>query len=209
MITLGFKNKMSGVIRALTAIILGSIMVAFPQTSLLVIVKILAAFLIASGIVSLVYGIANRANGGFSLMVTNTAVDIILGIIIFIFPAEVAGVVMFIIGLALFAFGMFQILALASANRVLRVGFVSFLLPVLCSIGGALVIFKPFGIASWLTLVVGIVLLVYGASELVSTWKVRKAMKEYEIRLDPSVRKDGARESIGADVKDVPYEKVD
>lgn len=209
MITLGFKNKMSGVIRALTAIILGSIMVAFPQTSLLVIVKILAAFLIASGIVSLVYGIANRANGGFSLMVTNTAVDIILGIIIFIFPAEVAGVVMFIIGLALFAFGMFQILALASANRVMRVGFVSFLLPVLCSIGGALVIFKPFGIASWLTLVVGIVLLVYGASELVSTWKVRKAMKEYEIRLDPSVRKDGARESIGADVKDVPYEKVD
>lgn len=200
---------MSGVIRALTAIILGSIMVAFPQTSLLVIVKILAAFLIASGIVSLVYGIANRANGGFSLMVTNTAVDIILGIIIFIFPAEVAGVVMFIIGLALFAFGMFQILALASANRVMRVGFVSFLLPVLCSIGGALVIFKPFGIASWLTLVVGIVLLVYGASELVSTWKVRKAMKEYEIRLDPSVRKDGARESIGADVKDVPYEKVD
>lgn len=208
MITFGFKSKTGGLLRAVVAIALGVIMVSFPGSSLVVIVKILAAFLIASGLVSLVFGIVNRQNGGLALMITNTLVDIILGILIFVFPAEVASIVMFLLGLLIMFFGIFQIVVLMSANRVLPVGIWTFLLPVLCAAGGAMVMFHPFGLGSVITLVAGIALLVYGVSELMATWKMRKAMKEYEIRFSaPETGKPSADSSM-EDVRDVDYEKV-
>ncbi len=208
MITFGFRNRTGGLLRAAVAIALGVVMVSFPATSLVIIVKIVAAFLIASGIVSLVFGIANRSNGGLALMITNTAVDIILGILIFIFPAEVASIVMFLLGLILMIFGIFQISALVSANRVLPVGAWAFFMPVLCTVGGALVTFHPFGLGQFITLVAGVSLLVYGVSDLVSTWKMRKAMKEYEIKFnaDSASGHDGGTGE--GDVRDVDYEKV-
>ena len=209
MITFGFKSKTGGLLRAVVAIVLGVIMVSFPGSSLVVIVKILAAFLIASGLVSLVFGIVNRQNGGLALMITNTLVDIILGILIFMFPAEVASIVMFLLGLLIMFFGIFQIVVLMSANRVLPVGIWTFLLPVLCAAGGAMVMFHPFGLGSVITLVAGIALLVYGVSELMATWKMRKAMKEYEIHYSAGGRTDSGQDSGDRiEVKDVDYEKV-
>ena len=209
MITFGFKSKTGGLLRAVVAIVLGVIMVSFPGSSLVVIVKILAAFLIASGLVSLVFGVVNRQNGGLALMITNTLVDIILGILIFMFPAEVASIVMFLLGLLIMFFGIFQIVVLMSANRVLPVGIWTFLLPVLCAAGGAMVMFHPFGLGSVITLVAGIALLVYGVSELMATWKMRKAMKEYEIHYSAGGRTDRGQDSGDRiEVKDVDYEKV-
>lgn len=209
MITFGFKSKTGGLLRAVVAIVLGVIMVSFPGSSLVVIVKILAAFLIASGLVSLVFGIVNRQNGGLALMITNTLVDIILGILIFMFPAEVASIVMFLLGLLIMFFGIFQIVVLMSANRVFPVGIWTFLLPVLCAAGGAMVMFHPFGLGSVITLVAGIALLVYGVSELMATWKMRKAMKEYEIHYSAGGRTDRGQDSGDRiEVKDVDYEKV-
>ena len=209
MITFGFKSKTGGLLRAVVAIVLGVIMVSFPGSSLVVIVKILAAFLIASGLVSLVFGIVNRQTGGLALMITNTLVDIILGILIFMFPAEVASIVMFLLGLLIMFFGIFQIVVLMSANRVLPVGIWTFLLPVLCAAGGAMVMFHPFGLGSVITLVAGIALLVYGVSELMATWKMRKAMKEYEIHYSAGGRTDRGQDSGDRiEVKDVDYEKV-
>ena len=209
MITFGFKSKTGGLLRAVVAIVLGVIMVSFPGSSLVVIVKILAAFLIASGLVSLVFGIVNRQNGGLALMITNTLVDIILGILIFMFPAEVASIVMFLLGLLIMFFGIFQIVVLMSANRVLPVGIWTFLLPVLCVAGGAMVMFHPFGLGSVITLVAGIALLVYGVSELMATWKMRKAMKEYEIHYSAGGRTGRGQDSGDRiEVKDVDYEKV-
>ena len=210
MITFGFRNRFGGLLRAVVAIALGVVMVAFPATSLVVIVKIVAAFLIASGVVSLIFGIVNRANGGLALMVTNTVVDIVLGVIVFIFPEEVAGVVMFLLGLLLMLFGLFQLSALLSASRVLPMGLWTFIFPVLCTVGGAMVLFHPFGLGKFITLVAGIALLVYGVSDMISTWKMRKAMKEYEIRFNTSSSSASDSKDTPAmdDVKDVDYEKV-
>ena len=95
----------------------------------------------------------------------------------------------------------------------------AFIFPVLCVLGGILLIFKPFGVATAITLVAGIALLVYGVSDLISTWKMQKAMKEYEVRFgeESSARTDspdasGASSDSAADmsgVRDVDYEKVD
>ena len=208
MITFGFKNKTGGLLRAFAAMVLGGVIMAFPSSALKIVVQVIAAFLIASGLVSLIFGFINRQNGGLPLMLTNTVVDIILGAVIFMFPAQVASVVMFVIGIVLMFFGIFHISALLSASKVIVVGIWSYIMPVLCTIGGAMVIFHPFGLGKFLTVVVGIALLLYGISELVSSWNMHRAMKEYEIKFNAPVgeMKKDASENEG--IKDVDYEKI-
>ena len=176
-ITFGFNSRISGWLRAAVAIAIGTVMVAHPADSLVLVVKIAAAFLVASGIASLMFGILNRDRNALGIMIVNSVVDILLGVLIFAFPDSVAKIMVIILGVALVALGLFQIVVLGSAFGTLFMGFWSFLLPVLCTAGGALLLLNPFGSAKTLTLVAGICVLVYGVSELLATIQMNRAIK--------------------------------
>ena len=88
MITFGYNNKFSSILRALSAISIGGVML-FSNEATITVVKIIAAFLFAAGIVSFIYGYVNRRNGAMSLMSLNAVVDIIIGLLLFFFPEAV------------------------------------------------------------------------------------------------------------------------
>lgn len=181
MITFGYKSRFNGPIRALTAIAIGVVMVMSKANALNIAVRIIAAFLVASGIVSVLIGYKNRANGAMGLMGFNSVVDILLGCMLFIFPDVVSGLLTFIIGFALFVFGLFQIVALFSANKVRKVGAFSFVMPALVLVGGLFLIARPAFIGEAIGLLAGMILIVYGVSELVSSRKIKQAMDENSI----------------------------
>ena len=207
MITFGYNNRFSGIIRAVAALAIGVVMVVSRTDAMVLAVRIMAAFLLASGIVSLVLGYRDRQNSRMPLMGVNGTVDILIAVLIFMFPQFVAGLIVYLIGFALLAFGIFQLVALVSANRVMKVGFMAFLMPVLVLLSGAFLLARPTFIGTAVGTVAGAALIIYGVSELLSSWKMRKAMDEYEIRQGP--KEEPQQESQAPDVKDVDYEKVD
>lgn len=208
MFTFGYNNKFNGPIRALTAIAIGIVMVMSKANALELVVKIIAVFLLASGLVSFFVGYRNRANGALGLMGFNAAVDILLGAALFLFPGFVAGLLIYFIAFLLIGFGLFQLMGLISANRVLKVGALAFVFPVIVLAMGIFLMTKPGFVGEAIGVVAGAALIVYGASELFSSWKMKKAIDEYEIR---QTRTDDPQPSDDtmADVKDVEYEKVD
>ena len=207
MITFGYKNRFNGPLRALTALAIGVVMVVSRTNALNLAVQIIAAFLMASGFVSLAVGFKNRQNGTFPLMAVNTIVDIILGLILFMSPGFFANILVFLIAFALIGFAVFQLISLGSANSVFRVGVTAFLLPVLVLVCGLFLLVNPSFIGSAVGIVAGVALIIYGLSELLSSWKMRKAIDEYEIKF-PSKQEPKAENPV-QDVKDVDYEKVD
>ena len=208
MITFGYKNRFSGLLRAVAAIAIGVVMVVSKTDAMVLAVRIIAAFLLASGLVSLFVGYRDRANNQMPLMGVNGVVDILIALLVFMFPHFVAGLIVYLIGFVLIGFGLFQLIALASANRVMKVGFTAFVMPVLVLLAGAFLLARPTFVGTAVGTVAGAALIVYGVSELLSTWKMRKAMDEYEIH---QTRTEGpeAGENPSAEVKDVDYEKVD
>ncbi|MBQ8838659.1 MAG: DUF308 domain-containing protein [Bacteroidales bacterium] len=180
MITFGYRNRFNGPLRALTALAVGLVMVISKTNALVLAVRIIAAFLLASGLVSVLVGYKERRNGQMSLMSVNAIVDLVLAIFMFVWPGVVAGLIVTLIGIALICFGLFQIVVLASANRVMNIGAFAFILPAVVLIGGAILVAKPGFIGSAIGVVAGVVLIIYGASELLSSWKMNKAMAEYE-----------------------------
>lgn len=209
MITFGYKNKFTGPLRALTAIAIGVVMVISRTNALELAVQIIAAFLFASGIVSLIVGYRQRKNGTMGLMGFNGVVDIILGLLLFLFPGFVAGLLIYLIAFVLICFGFFQLLGLGSASRVVKLGLWSYVLPFLVLAAGIFLMTKPAFLGEAIGVVAGAALIVYGVSELFSSWKMRKAIDEYEIRQTGAQSTSAQDDTTVTVVKDVDYEKVE
>lgn len=207
MITFGYKNKFSGFIRALLAIAIGVVMVMSRTNALELVVQIIAAFLVATGVVTFLLGLKTKNGGENNLMTVNAVVDVFLGVLLFFFPGFVVNVMIYIIGFALIAFGLFQIAVLVSAIRVMQVGYGSFVLPALVVLAGGFLVARPSFIGEAIGIVAGAALIVYGVSELFSTWKMRKAIDVYEIKQTPKA--DAKSVGVEIEAEDVDFQKVD
>lgn len=212
MITFGYNNKFSSILRSLAAIAIGLVMVCATDATTTV-VQIIAAFLFAAGIVSFAYGFANRKSGTFGLMTVNAVVDIVIGLILFLWPGFVAGVIVAIIGIVILVFGVIQILALAGTMSLLGSGGLNILLAFLAVAGGIVLIFNPFS-ERVMSILAGVFLIYYGITDLISMRRVSKAKKEYEIhftetRVDPDSTIDVDVDDEFDGIKDVDYHKID
>ena len=208
MFTFGYGSRISGPLRALIALAIGIMMVLRPDNALTTVVKVIAAFILASGVVSLIVGLKEKKNGSLPLMSFNALVDIIIGIVLFSAPGFVAEFIIYLIGFVLLGFGIMQILALFSAKRVMGLGLGAFILPTVVTLVGGFLLFNPFA-ESVMVMIAGAAIIVYGASELLSSWKMKKAIDEYEIHQAPAQEQPAQQENPLENVKDVEYEKVD
>lgn len=207
MITIGYKSKVSSLLRALSTIAIGLVMIVSNNATVSV-VRIIAALLFAAGVISFIYGYLNKKRGILSLMSINAVVDIVIGLILFLFPEPVTHIIVYLIGVLLLFLGAIQLLALSSIMSLLGSGFMSLALSIATIIGGILLLFNPFTMKIT-GVIAGAALVVYGVQELISSWRMDKAKKVYEIKFGPKPdgRTEASKEFDG--VKDVEYQKVD
>ena len=206
MFSFGYTNRFNGPFRALIALVLGVVMIVYNEQAMDFVVKIIAAFLLASGFVSLAVGLRKKNESSSKLMTFNAVVDVVIAALLFLFSGSVANLIIYLIGFVVLGFGIFQLIALISANRVSKVGVMALVMPVLVIGAGAFLLFNPEFIKSSISLFAGVALLIYGVSELLSSWKMKKAIDEYEITRTPQAKQ---TEEPAVQVKDVDYEKVD
>ena len=198
MITLGYKTRFDSVTRAVAAIGIGLVMV-FGGNAPTLVVKILAVLLIGAGAASLIYGLVkNKETGDYHLLIANAVLDVIVGLLLFFNPQWIAGIIVYAIGILLILFGGLQLVALAGAMSLLEAGGSSLILSILAVVGGAFLLFNPFTI-NVMSVIAGCLLLLYGVSELISTFKMDKAKEEYE----------KGKIVISGDAKDVEYERLE
>ena len=205
MYTFGYSNRLGGPVRALIAMAIGAVMVIYNGEALGLVVKIIAALLLASGVVSLAVALKKSKDGSSRLMLFNAVVDVVIAFLLFTFSVEVGNLIIYLIGFVLFGFGIFQLIALVSANRVMKLGLWSFIMPTLVTLLGGFLLFNPFAL-NIMTIIAGTALLFSGIVELLSSWKMKKAIDEYEIR---QAEEKPAMPENRVEVKDVEYEKVD
>jgi uncharacterized membrane protein HdeD (DUF308 family) len=178
MVIFGYKSRVNGPMRALVALAVGVMMVVYPASALTTVVKIIAAFMIASGVVSLVVGIRDKDRGALPLMSFNALVNLLLEILMFVFAPVIAKFVIYLVGFVLLAFGIVQIAAFLGARRIMPVSLGSFVLPIVVTMVGGFILFNPFA-ESVMTIIAGSALVLYGVSEFLSSWRMKK-VKDFE-----------------------------
>ena len=203
MITFGYKTKFSSLVRAAGAIGIGLVLI-FGNNAPTLVVKLIAILLVVAGVVSLVYGVKkNKEQGMYQLLVINACLDIILGLLLYFNPQWIAGIIIYLIGIVLILFGALQLLALSGTLSMLGTGFSSLILSVWAIVGGAFLLFNPLSIKV-MSVIAGLFMVLYGVSEIVSTYRIGKARSEA-----PSTPMNQIDVSGIGDAKEVEYEKVD
>ena len=145
-----------------------------------------------------------------SLMTVNAVVDIVIGLLLFLFPTAVAGIIVTLIGIAILLLAVLQLVVLSGTLSLVGMGGFSLVLCIIALVGGITLLFNPFS-ERVMSILAGVFLVVYGISDLLSMFRVTKAKEAYEIKFGQENREtqqDGndVPESL-ADVKDVEYRK--
>ncbi|MGN0202645.1 MAG: HdeD family acid-resistance protein [Candidatus Cryptobacteroides sp.] len=208
MFTFGYKTKLGGIIRALLSIAIGLVMVIGADATQTV-VKIIACFVMAAGVVSLIVGLTSSKDRAPLLSTANAVFDCILGLILFMNPAWFSSFIVVVIGAVLIIFGIIQLIAFTTAVSLLGGGRGFLLLSVLAVLGGALLIFSPFSLKV-MRILAGLFLLFYGVSELISSFRMNKAKEAYEIRYASDISSPGKESGTKvSDAKEVEFRKID
>lgn len=198
MITFGYKTPWSGLIRSVASLGLGVLAVAWPGNVIPLLVKIFAVVLGVYGCGMLVYAFAHKGDKSFGLWLSNSIIEIVVAVLVYIFAGFIANIAVKLIGVLLLASGLYQIIALVSAERASRFGLWFFLLPVVEAIAGGTLMFASQLFTSGVGIIVGVALIVSGISELFSSLKVYRIQKQFQ--------NDSATEDQNATVKDVDKE---
>lgn len=182
MITIGFKNKSNGWIRAIVAICFGIVVLVTclqQGDPFVLLVKVLASFVLAAGIFSLIFGLLKKNENTFPLILVNGAASIAIGIVMFVFAAAISKIIFYLIAFVLIFSGIWQVVVLFSARKYVDAGLGAFVGPVLTIIFGVFLTSPNFGNA--LGYICAAALLIYGVSEILTAMKVKKAVNNIEV----------------------------
>ena len=179
-----------GYVRSIAGIVLGVAMLIWPDVAQKTIVQVIGCFMIAVGTISFILSFKKskeKEKQPVDILGINGIFDVILGVILVLVPDVFVVFLMFILGLLLCVLGVGHIISLCVAKKISTVSYLYFILPILTTVCGIILIFKPFEATTTLFIVFGAALVIYGVSELFSTIKlskVNKVKRSYEYRVE-------------------------
>ncbi len=204
-------NRTNSIVRGFIFLLLGVALLFWPASMLNLIVQLIAAFLIATGLITLLFTLKAKSkeqeSGQRSILssfaTVNVVVYICFGALIFIFPGFFVSILVFLFGVILLMLGMGQLANLFISARHTKLPVYFYITPIVITICGIILFFQPFTTKDVLTMFFGACVAVYGLEEIISNWMLRKV----------EFGKDGkfvqrAAPAAEASVEDVPYEEV-
>ena len=165
------------VLRAISAVLLGVVLVLCPKNAILYIVFTIGILFIILGLISLIsYFISDKAERTIPLLFAGIG-SLLFGVILVSVPDFFISVLMLLLGIILLLGGIEQIVNLIRAKKRTAVPMAFYIVPSLILIAGVLVLLNPFKTAETLFILIGATCLVYGIMELVYWLKFKRKLR--------------------------------
>lgn len=172
-------DRATSLMRGIITLVLGCSFLFWPGFTAGLVVKLIAGFLLAIGCVTLFSAIAaaSRSNSSIPVLIAiNVAVYMIFGLLVFLFPNFFLGLIAFLFGGVLLVAGVSQLAAIYQGSRYAPVQWGMYVIPAAITICGIALFFSPKASTEMLTMIFGGAVTLYGISELLAVWKLRKAV---------------------------------
>lgn len=161
------KSMNYSLIRMLFALVIGLVLVLWPDAATnYIVITIGVAFLIP-GVVSLIgHFTMKRTDNNVPRFPVEGVGSILFGIWLIVMPQFFADILMFLLGFILIMGGVQQLASLSAARRWVPVPGAFYVLPSLILVAGIVALFNPTGVRNTALLIIGISSLVYALTEL-------------------------------------------
>lgn len=208
------KIFQSSIFRAICAIIVGALLIKYPDDSVTWLTVAIGVLFLLSGIIALIAYInakkhageytitdqeGNIITGGQPTFPIVGAGSIILGLILALTPGVFIHGLMYILGAIMILGGISQLMALVSARRLGSIPFSFWIAPSLVLVTGLFVVLKPMETAEMPLLILGWCSLVYGVTEIINSLKIRSIRKQAERQRKEMERQKAEQEAQSAE----------
>lgn len=165
------------VLRSIFALVLGILLVVWPEVAINYLVITIGVLFLVPGLVTLIgYFARNKKDGEETRVFPVAGIgSLLFGFWLMIMPSFFVNILMYILGFILVLGGIQQIASLVSAKKWTYVPFGFYIVPVLLLISGIIVLVNPFSVASAAFIMLGICSIVYGLSELFNGFRFRRS----------------------------------
>lgn len=193
----------NAVYRALISILIGIVLIIWPHVALKTIVIVIGALFLLTGMMAFIISYrqqqaAQRSDGLLSL---NGIGSIILGILLVSIPLFFTTVLMIILGCILILAATAQLATLAAARQFGPIAAIHYFYPIIILLAGLIVIFKPWGSAEYVVIILGATAIFYGLTDLISQYRINKLRKKAHATEQQN--------KMGGDsIEDTDYEEV-
>ena len=178
------KTMNYSLIRILFALVIGLVLVLWPNTAASYIVITIGVAFLIPGVISLFsfFGRKRSEHEPAPRFPIEGIGSLLFGLWMIVMPEFFADVLMFLLGFILIMGGVQQIASLSMARRWTPVPGIFYLVPSLILIAGVIALFNPTGVRNTAFIIIGISSLVYSLSELINWFKfARRRPKKISI----------------------------
>ena len=185
------------------SILIGIVLIIWPHVALKTIVIVIGALFLLTGMMAFIMSYrqqqaAQRSDGLLSL---NGIGSIILGILLVSIPLFFTTVLMIILGCILILAAIAQLATLAAARQFGPIAAIHYFYPIIILLAGLIVIFKPWGSAEYVVIILGATAIFYGLTDLISQYRINKLRKKAHATEQQN--------KMGGDsIEDTDYEEV-
>ena len=208
------KIFQSSIFRALCAIIVGVLILKFPQDGVKWLTMAVGELFLVSGIIAMIaYWYARKNATDYTITDAQGQIiaesqptfpivglgSIILGLVLIIFPEKFVNGLMYVLGAIMILGGIQQLINLIMVRRLGRIPFFFWVCPCIIIFTGLFVILKPMETVELPLIILGWCSLLYGVTEIINSlkiWRIRKALAKQA-------------SNVGNDALDVSLEDMD
>ncbi len=174
-----YANPFRLLIWGIVTILFGLAAIAVPGLSLEVVIRFLGVLLLVDGFINLLIGLINKQKGQSTyIIVPRGTSNLIIGLVLVLFPAFIVSIFVFVIGIILLFAGITQLASQIGGKNLPGISWVIAISSVIAIVAGVIMLFNPFESAKTILVVFGAVIALYGIGEVVRSFRVRKYRKE-------------------------------
>lgn len=172
----GMKRFNNAILRGIFAVLLGIILVLWPEAAIIYIIMVIGAGFLLPGVFSIVnYLMRNKKDESVSPMFPLDGLgSVLLGAWLLAMPEFFVDILMYILGAILLIAGLQQIITLISARKWKYVPMGYYVLPSIIFLVGLLMLIYPMVVIANTLVIFGIAILFYGVNEIINWYKFRK-----------------------------------
>lgn len=170
------RNLNGPVVRGSFAILLGLVMVMWPEVAITYLVITIGVLFMLPGILAALSYFARPRDesGSRGIFPLEAAGSILFGAWLVAMPGFFVGILMYVLGALLVIAGAQQIASLVAARKWSRVPLGFYIMPLLILVTGVMILAYPFESAANTFVIFGIAILFYGTCELVNWYKFKR-----------------------------------
>lgn len=161
---------------AIIALVVGVLFVIFPESVVRLMVKIVGIVSLVAGVSQIISYLAYRKSYPQTIFPIFGILIAVWGILLLVQPEVWVNLFMIVMSVPIILLAIWQLVVLNGQRQMgFRLGWGSYVFPVLSIAAGIVVVFNPFSSAMWLVLFVGVWSILYGIVGMVDFFRFSSA----------------------------------